>query len=290
MSKSAIPLIISLILLVGTAGLGFKTKGLVEQKATELKVTTQNLTTTKATLATAQKTLETRTTELATATKAVDDQKAQIATLETDLKTANGKVETMTASVAEKETRIAALGTEIEELKVKMNGPKGPGDEPGPDLVAKVDALTKEVQELTVARDAMQQRQKAAEENLVAAQQRIRHYEQPITQAGLSGTVQAVDNGWNFVVVNLGDRQGVTVNSPLLVYRNRQMIARLKITSVESNSSIADVVSGSMAKGQSVQRGDRVVFAGNRANPTQAPAASPGAETASAQPGAGAPQ
>ncbi|MEA3188595.1 MAG: hypothetical protein QOD99_2425, partial [Chthoniobacter sp.] len=48
-----------------------------------------------------------------------------------------------------------------------------------------------------------------------------------------------------------------------LVVRGDQRIAKVRITSVEPSTSVADVVPGSMSRGARVQPGDRVIFPGS---------------------------
>ena len=71
------------------------------------------------------------------------------------------------------------------------------------------------------------------------------NYQKP----GLQGRVLAVNSGWNFVVLSVGDKQGVVINSTLLVVRGNEPIARLRVTSVEPSTSIADVLPGHGAQG-----------------------------------------
>jgi hypothetical protein len=78
----------------------------------------------------------------------------------------------------------------------------------------------------------------------------------------MQGRILAVNSGWNFVVLSVGDKQGVIVNAPLLVVRNNEPVARLRITSVEPSTSIADVIPGSVRRGITVQPGDTVIFEG----------------------------
>ena len=79
---------------------------------------------------------------------------------------------------------------------------------------------------------------------------------------GLQGKVLAFNPGWNFVVLNVGDQQGVLVNAPLLVIRGNVPVARLRVTSVERATSVADVIPASTARGVTVQPGDTVIFEG----------------------------
>jgi hypothetical protein len=66
------------------------------------------------------------------------------------------------------------------------------------------------------------------------------------------------------VVLNIGDRQGLKANTPMLVVRNGQQVARVRVTSVEPATAIADVLPGTLARGDAVRPGDTVVFQGTR--------------------------
>ncbi|MEO8206512.1 MAG: hypothetical protein ABI615_10050, partial [Chthoniobacterales bacterium] len=57
-----------------------------------------------------------------------------------------------------------------------------------------------------------------------------------------------------------GDRNGVISNTEMLIKRNNQLIGKVRITSVERTTSIADIVSNSVPKGVTVQPGDKVIY------------------------------
>src|SRR5258708_1299577 len=104
-----------------------------------------------------------------------------------------------------------------------------------------------------------------------------------VGRAGLQGRILAVNAGWNFVVLSVGDKQGVVVNAPLLVVRGNQPIAKLRITSVEPSTSIADVLPGSVPRGVTVQPGDTVIFQG-RTSALQPPDIKPGSDASGSPP------
>ena len=78
----------------------------------------------------------------------------------------------------------------------------------------------------------------------------------------MSGSVLAVDRNWNFVVLDLGDRNGVLNHAEMIVTRGNGMVGKVRITSVEPSQSIADIVPNSTPPGLTIQRGDRVIYAG----------------------------
>jgi hypothetical protein len=79
---------------------------------------------------------------------------------------------------------------------------------------------------------------------------------------GVRGTVLAVNQAYNFVVLNLGARQGVEASSEMLVLREGSFIGKIRISSVEPSTAIGDIVTSSLARGIQVQRGDIVIYAG----------------------------
>jgi hypothetical protein len=84
--------------------------------------------------------------------------------------------------------------------------------------------------------------------------------ERQIQRAKTIGRVLAINPGWNFVVVSIGDKQGATPDSTLLVLRGGAQIGKVRVKTIEPTQSIADVIPSSLRKGMSVQPGDNVVF------------------------------
>jgi cell shape-determining protein MreC len=81
-------------------------------------------------------------------------------------------------------------------------------------------------------------------------------------RAGVHGTVLAYNQAYNFVVLNLGARNGVEPNSEMLVLRDGTLIGKIRISSVEPATAIGDIITNSLARGVQVQPGDSVIYAG----------------------------
>ncbi len=75
--------------------------------------------------------------------------------------------------------------------------------------------------------------------------------------AGLKGKVVAADPKWNFVILNVGEDQGVLENGELLVDRDGRLVAKVKVQTVQKDRSIANVMPG-WQLGQ-VMEGDQVI-------------------------------
>lgn len=81
-------------------------------------------------------------------------------------------------------------------------------------------------------------------------------------RTGLRGTVLAVNQAYNFVVLNLGTRHGVESNAEMLVLREGTLIGKIRISSVEPATAIGDIITNSLALGAQMQPGDSVIYAG----------------------------
>jgi hypothetical protein len=82
-------------------------------------------------------------------------------------------------------------------------------------------------------------------------------------QKGVRGRVMAVNSGWGFCVLSVGDRQGAAANKVMIVARGGQAIGKVRITNVEATQSVADILPGSFVRGMYVQPGDAVIFTGD---------------------------
>ena len=70
--------------------------------------------------------------------------------------------------------------------------------------------------------------------------------------------VLSVDPQWGFVVIGAGQGSNIDQNTVLLVTRNGRSIGKLKVTSLEKNQTVADIVKDSVPAGMSIQPGDMV--------------------------------
>lgn len=254
---------IALALMLATGALGFLAKANIEKLKSTLTETkgSRDAAETKArnekdrankaeeTAAAATTKLDEATKEIAAKTKEVEDQKtlAAEAKLMADAKT---------KEVADLTEKLVAAGSKPKDGGVVMEDPRIA------ELTAQLQKAQAEAAEAKQVSDSLNNRIKDTETKLSAAEQKEKLRSSGMVRAGLQGRILAVNPGWNFVVLSVGDKQGVIVNAPLLVVRNNEPIARLRITSVEPSTSIADVIPGTVRKGVSVQPGDSVIFEG----------------------------
>ena len=171
---------------------------------------------------------------------------------------------------SEKQLLVETKDKQIADLNEKI-GKMPAGTDPAKltELTAQITALTtekdnalKERDEAKAAFDSAVAKSKSGEEELAKLQKEKRDRDLHLGRAGLRGRILAVNGGWNFVVLSVGDKQGISVDDPLIVVRGNEPVAKLRITSVEPSTSIADVIPASVRRGISIQPGDTVIFQG----------------------------
>ena len=251
-------LIISALVIAATAYLGFATKQKVDAMQTDLAEKKRSLTTAQSERDSAKKSLKTADDALIAA-------KADIEAKDKDLAAKKGEIDKISADLKKTSDDLAAKIEEIAKF------PKAPSGE-NVDL-AKVredmDALTKaksdlegRVAELTQVQETLNKQLSDEKSKTQTFETQVKAYKQDFMRPGVTGTVLAYNPGWNFVVLSIGDKQSVKAGKQLVVTRGGQMVAKVRVTSVEPSTSIADIIPSSMAKGQSVQPGDSVVYEG----------------------------
>ena len=159
------------------------------------------------------------------------------------------------AKLQANESEIAALRKQLEEKQPSLANPGAPSTV---ELQAQLD-------------DARQQLDRAEREKVLLAEklQRSSQLEEEKKRrgaisgkVGVRGMVLAVNQAYNFVVLNLGGRQGVEQHSEMLVLRDGSFIGKIRISSVEPATAIGDIITSSLAQGVQVQPGDIVIYAG----------------------------
>jgi hypothetical protein len=259
-------LIASILLGFATAFLGYKTK----QNADQLQ---ENLKTTKSSLISARGQLDTAKKELGETKKSLDETTATLKQKEEEVVNAKAAADKAKADLATAQTtvdeankKVASAEQALEELKKTF--PEGVNMAELPETLKKLQAdKSKAETELAEAKAVQESLKSRADEMTSAAEQKervIQEYKSNTVRQGLSGKVVAYNQGWNFVVLNIGDKAGLKAGVQMVVLRGGSMVGKVKVTSVEPSTAIADVLPGTIARGDSVQPGDTVVFEGNR--------------------------
>jgi hypothetical protein len=115
--------------------------------------------------------------------------------------------------------------------------------------------------------ETLNRKLKDYESKISALSESKREKDRQVQRGKVTGRVLATNPGWNFVVLSIGDKQGVIPDSTLLVLRGGAQIAKLRVKTIEASQSIADVIPSTVRKGITVQPGDNVVFEESRNPP-----------------------
>jgi hypothetical protein len=76
----------------------------------------------------------------------------------------------------------------------------------------------------------------------------------------LDGQVLAVNRGYNFVVINIGSRQGAQLSAEMLLTRGARVICKVHVISVEPSACVADILPATLRPGVHPRPGDGVLF------------------------------
>ena len=228
--------------------------------------------------------------ELVAAKDELAKSKDALAKSDAELTKAKGELAPAIEAKAAAEAQYAAVKKNFDELKAKF-GDKDPEqilisiaamETANTELKAKIAAGEKEVAELAEVNKTLTSQKKDFDEKLSSQRKVIDRYKSGVMQKGIRGHVLAVNAGWGFCVLSIGDRQGAAANKIMVVARGGQAIGKVKISSVETSQSVADIIPSSFTRGTYVEPGDDVIFTGEdkvREEPADAAGKTPAAIT-----------
>ena len=258
MSKILIGASVLLLTLSGVFGVlnSSKVKGL----RTEMENATKARELAERARAAQQKDLKGREAGVATEKAKSADTEARIASAENDLIKSQTEKATLQSKLQARESEIAELKKRVEQAGPNSTSIGGPSTA---ELQAQLDETRKQLESAENEKTLLSQKPRGGQERPPATTEVRRQRSAPTGHPGLRGTVLAVNQAYNFVVLNLGGRQGVESNSEMLVLRNGTMIGKIRVSSVEPATAIGDIISSTLTRGVQVQPGDNVIYAGS---------------------------
>ncbi|MFV1994596.1 MAG: hypothetical protein ACC661_04100 [Verrucomicrobiales bacterium] len=175
---------------------------------------------------------------------------------------------TVEVKVSEQGKQENALSDELDGIIGEIDASKtlvenlGPIDEMEKamkDLEADVVSARQEVLSLKNALSIAEDRKKRIGGEIQGYVTRGRDQLNGVIRTALRASVAGVYEGYGFVVIDAGDKQGMVAKAQLSVQRGGAEICRLKVTEVESGRSVASILPETLAEGQVVQPGDTVI-------------------------------
>ena len=194
----------------------------------------------------------------------------RVAEAENKAAKAEEKVAQLQKEKADLQTKLDANQNEIASLQRRAEEPETaakPAESPASvastaDLQAQLDDARHQIDSAEKEKAFLSEKLQSAQEHSTQAQEGKKRRESGVRRAGVRGTILAVNQAYNFVVLNLGARQGVEPNSEMLVLREGTLIGKIRISSVEPATAIGDIITSTLARGVQVQPGDTLIYAG----------------------------
>lgn len=244
-------LILAILTGAGVIGVSqFMLKPQIETIISQREENKQGWDKTKTELGKTKTTLKNTSEKLAKTEKDLEDNKTQLATtttkFESEQKRANGLQDSLNKSNNE-------LKSAKDELYAYSTTGVKPEEIKG--LIANVKGLTVENQALKAEVDVAMKKVNTLDgriKELVGAQQ-----EDPYVPPQVRGKVLVVDPKWDFLVLDVGSRHSIPKNGVLLVSRNGELVAKVRVSEVQDGRSIANIMPGWKIK--DVTEGDVVL-------------------------------
>jgi hypothetical protein len=159
------------------------------------------------------------------------------------------------------EAQVTALHRQIDEASAKPSA--NPGAPPAIESQARLEETRSQLESAEREKMPFSDKVRSTQERSSQYEDEKKRRDTAAKKAGVRGTILAVNQAYNFVVLNLGGRQGVELNAEMFVIRNGTLIGKIRVSSVEPSTAIGDIITSSLARGVQVQPGDIVIYAGN---------------------------
>ena len=176
---------------------------------------------------------------------------AQLTQTQNDLAQAQAERDQLSHKLADANTQIQDLNDKLAKTNKQLNDTQDQlAAYKGTDLTPpEILALNKELKDTQMALSVANQEKVVLTHTVAKLQNQLNLLVGPQGYVvklppGLKGTVMAVDPKWNFVVLDVGENQGVLQSGEFLVSRDGRLVAKIIVSSVQKDRSIANLVPG----------------------------------------------
>jgi hypothetical protein len=210
---------------------------------TKIDALTQDRNTQRSVKETTQRELSATNKVLLATQKNLADTKTQLADSETQRTKLSGQLDVATTQIQGLNDKLAKVTQDRDNAQDQLAAYKATG------LTApQVLAINKTLENTQQALDVANQEKVVLTHTVARLQNQlneilVQNYDVPLP-ANLKGKIMAVDPKWEFVVLNVGEDQGVLKDGEMLVSRNGKLVAKVVIRSVQKDRSIANIVPG----------------------------------------------
>lgn len=170
--------------------------------------------------------------------------KETLATTETQRDKAQAEVAALTRKAADLTDKLAKATEERDSARADLAAYKATGVTPQQIL-----GFNKQIKDLQDAIEVALEEKTILDRNLTKLQYKYdlltkEDVKPPELPANLRGSVVATDPKWNFVILDIGEEQGVREYGELLVNRNGKLVAKVKVRNVEKGRCEANIMTG----------------------------------------------
>ncbi len=207
-----------------------------------------------------EKEIKARETAIAAEHAKMAESESRVASAEAELVKLQTEKSDLQSKLQANETEIANLQKQVEDVKPSS---ANPGAATPQELQAQLDDARRQLEDAEREKTFLSEKLQSVQSRSSQLEEEKKRRVTGSSKVGVRGTVLAVNQSYNFVVLNLGGRQGVEPNSEMLVLRDGSFIGKIRISSVEPATAIGDIIPSTLARGVQVQPGDTVIYAGN---------------------------
>jgi flagellar hook protein FlgE len=196
--------------------------------------------------------------------------KKDLAKTTAELKQTKTELEATTAAKEKADAEVAAQTKRADKLTEDLTKTRGERDAAQQDLAAykatgvspqQILGMNKEFKTLQDNLAVAETENKVLARKLLKVETELARYVTPdrpvFLPAALKGKVLVADPKWNFVVLSVGENQGVLEFGELLINRNGKLVAKVVVRSVQKDRCVANVLPG-WELGE-VMEGDQVI-------------------------------
>lgn len=248
-----IALILALLAAIGSLALSFT---VTKPKVDELQA---NLDSTKTTLQTTEDNLKKTGKELETTKKTLNERSQELDTTKTALETATTEAANLKKRADKLDSDLAKTTREKNDAQNELAQWQALGVKP--DQVTQIRA---DLKKTTDERNALADEKTIFLRNIARLQNELDRYVEPSKKVklpdGLKGTVIEVDPQGAFVLLDIGEANGVLARGELLVRRGDKLIGKVRIVKVDANRSIGNLLPEWKQGDVAVAKGDAVLY------------------------------
>jgi len=254
-------ILLSISLLIASTVLGVLNSTKVKALRAGINVTTAREQRAERLRLDAEKDVVAREANIAAQSSKAAETENQVASAEAEMVKTQTEKSDLLLKLQANETQISELQKHLDELTRTTANPN-PGAPSVSELQAQLDEARQQIDAAEEEKMLLAQKMQPSRTQMRTPEVAIKRRE-TVFRGAIRGTVLVVNRPYNFVVLNLGERQGVEANTEMLVQRGGTTIGKIRISAVEPATAIGDIVSNSLARGVQVQPGDTVVYAGS---------------------------